>query len=183
MVESGLDHAASEGTVTSSSSTDVPQGNRRRYTRIPCRVNAKVAVVGTEVYLPGTVTDISPGGCYVEMLSPLPVDTEVELTLTAEGHELACAGKVRSMEPGMGMGVSFAPLNAGQLSMLRQIVPEMPENMPIPIIVSSAPHKTPAAPPTTTEALEAVVRLLLHKGILTRAEFSEEIEKIKSAKH
>jgi hypothetical protein len=36
----------------------------------------------------GTVTDISLGGCYMEMLAPLPVDTDLEIVLTPEDTSL-----------------------------------------------------------------------------------------------
>ena len=44
-------------------------------------------------------------------------------------------------------------------------------------IVESNGHLT-----TTAEALEAIARVLFRKGLLTRAEVSEEIEMLKTAK-
>ncbi|HVC89900.1 MAG TPA: hypothetical protein VND66_04670, partial [Acidobacteriaceae bacterium] len=46
--------------------------------RVPCRIEAKVCIAGSENWLRGTVSDISVDGCYVEMISPLPVDAPVD---------------------------------------------------------------------------------------------------------
>lgn len=41
---------------------------RRLFERRSCRIEAQVSIPGSPVGLPGTVTDTSLGGCYVEML-------------------------------------------------------------------------------------------------------------------
>jgi hypothetical protein len=59
----------------------------------------------------GTVTDISLGGCYAEMLAPLPVDTDLEIVLTPEDTSLRVRGTVRSSHAGLGMGIAFTSMS------------------------------------------------------------------------
>jgi len=53
------------------------------------------------------LTDLSLGGCYLEMASPFPVATRVTLSMRAGGAELRAQGIVRVMHPDKGMGVEF----------------------------------------------------------------------------
>ena len=53
------------------------------------------------------LTDLSMGGCYLEISSPFPVSTRVTLSMRAAGVEIGAEGIVRVMHPDKGMGVQF----------------------------------------------------------------------------
>src|SRR5258708_5245077 len=53
------------------------------------------------------LTDLSVGGCYLEIASPFPVSSRVTLSLRAAGVEVRAEGIVRVMYPEKGMGVEF----------------------------------------------------------------------------
>jgi len=53
------------------------------------------------------LSDLSLGGCYVESESPLPVNTEVKLSLRASNTEIKITALIRVMHPGYGMGLEF----------------------------------------------------------------------------
>lgn len=53
------------------------------------------------------LTDLSLGGCYLEIASPFPVATRVMLSMRAAAAELNVQGIVRVMHPDKGMGVEF----------------------------------------------------------------------------
>ncbi len=53
------------------------------------------------------LTDLSLGGCYLEMPSPFPVTSRVTLSMRAAGVEVRAQGVVRIMHPEKGMGVEF----------------------------------------------------------------------------
>jgi hypothetical protein len=182
--------------------------DRRKFARHACRIEAQVSIAGDSVHLPARVTDISLGGCYVEMLAPLPVDTIVELSLNPGGSLMVASGRVRSSQMGFGMGVSFTGLGPEDFEILRKLAPPEPNAPKLPAassarpspppplapspapargngasaISSSASPSHPLYPLTTEEALDAVVRLLLRKGVFTPAEISEELEKLKIVK-
>lgn len=53
------------------------------------------------------LTDLSLGGCYLEISSPFPLQTRVTLSMRAAGVEVRAQGVVRIMHPDKGMGVEF----------------------------------------------------------------------------
>jgi len=53
------------------------------------------------------LTDLSLGGCYLEISSPFPVTSRLTLSMRAAGVELRVQGVVRIMHPDRGMGVEF----------------------------------------------------------------------------
>jgi c-di-GMP-binding flagellar brake protein YcgR len=53
------------------------------------------------------LTDLSLGGCYVEIASPFPLSTRITLSMRAAGVEVRAQGVVRVMHPDKGMGVEF----------------------------------------------------------------------------
>lgn len=54
------------------------------------------------------LTDLTLGGCYLEISSPFPVTSRVVLSMRAAGVEIRTQGVVRVMHPEKGMGVEFA---------------------------------------------------------------------------
>jgi CheY-like chemotaxis protein len=82
-------------------------GNRRTQSRHACRLSADVFRLGVAVPNRCSLTDISSGGCYVEMLSPFPAGTRVEIVVRAEQMKLRVQGVVQSVHPGFGMGVQL----------------------------------------------------------------------------
>ena len=95
---------------------------QRRFPRVPCWIEAKACIAGSENWLRGTASDISVGGCHVEMISPLPVDAPVELVLAAAGTETHCRGVVRNSDTPFGMGIAFMKLNEDQREKRKQLV-------------------------------------------------------------
>jgi len=176
--------------------------NRRKFPRRTCRIEAQVTTQDESVRLPGTVTDISLGGCYIEMLAPLPCDTEIQMSLNTGDATLNVSGTVRFSQMGMGMGVAFTGMGPVDFERLRDFAPPVtappqctrvsshPNMPPQPAPVSVPPgnrtvmaQKPPANNlPTTAEALEAVVRVLFRRGLLTRVELAEELAKMKTVK-
>jgi CheY-like chemotaxis protein len=53
------------------------------------------------------LTDLSVGGCYLEISSPFPATSRVALSMRAGGVEVRAQGVVRIMHPDKGMGVEF----------------------------------------------------------------------------
>src|SRR5579862_3344799 len=82
-------------------------GNRRGQSRHACRLGADVYRVGVGVPHRASLTDISAGGCYVEMSSPFPEGTEVEIVVRTQQMKLRTRGVVQSVHPGFGMGVQL----------------------------------------------------------------------------
>jgi len=68
------------------------------------------------------VTDISEGGCYIEMEKPFPIGTDLSLLVNIEGVIFFTAASVRHSTPGAGMGVSFSAMNPEDEAYLRKLI-------------------------------------------------------------
>ena len=166
---------------------------RRQFVRHPCRMAAQIVLQNGSLRMTATVTDLSLGGCYVEMLSPLPVDTFVDIALSPGDVTLQLSGRVRSSQNNFGMGVSFTGMRPQDFEVLRKLAPPTMEQGEPPRQAAHSPQPLPVKEtrpsaatefdsvdlPTTPEALAAAVRVLIRKGILTRADVMEELEKLK----
>ena len=82
-------------------------GNRRGQTRYACRLGAEVYQKGSPVRNYCHLSDLSPGGCYLEMPLAFPTGTAVEIIVRTQEMKLRLSGSVRASHPGYGMGVSF----------------------------------------------------------------------------
>ena len=191
--ETVLRHTAPAATASPSESGPWNGRERRQFVRHPCRMAAQIVLQNGSLRMTATVTDISLGGCYVEMLSPLPVDTFVDIAISPDDTTLQLSGRVRSSQTNFGMGVSFTGMRPQDFEVLRKLAPPTVEALESPKPAPAAPPPAPvkearaSAPgefdsvdlPTTPEALAAAVRVLIRKGVLTRADVMEELEKLK----
>ena len=172
------------------------QIERRRFPRVSCRIEATVVDKLSAMNLPVKVTDVSLGGCYVEMLAPLPINSSVELTLDSSRGAIHASGKVVAAQTGMGMGIEFTAISPEDFEKLRAIAPPAAEpndrehtKLHPSTLVSAAPSNGAAASkhalqvaPSTQEVLEAILRILLRKGMVSEGEMAEEFEKLIIAK-
>jgi len=68
----------------------------------------------------GKVSDLSLGGCFVEMPIPLPVNTKFEVALWLGVTKLRLKGEVASASPGFGIGVRFTNVSPESQESLRR---------------------------------------------------------------
>jgi len=214
---------------------------RRAFMRHTCRIEAVVTIEGTDLSTPTIVSDLSLGGCYLEMLSPFPMSTPVELRMNPGNTTLHVHGQVRTSQSGMGMGISFTGLTPEDFEKLRKLAPpdaasqklappdaasQKPisvaspakaptASLPPPVTAAALPpsaiagsppateavesefefsqdltHSDPGdvnqsvvgGQPSTADALEAIVRALFRKGVLSRSEVAEELRRLMTVK-
>src|SRR5260370_22082289 len=74
------------------------------------------------------LTDLSLGGCYVDMASPVPVTTRITLSMRAAGMELRTEGVVRVMHPDQGMGVEFTQATPEHRAALEKFLGVLTDN-------------------------------------------------------
>ena len=68
---------------------------------------------------------ISFGGCFLRTQSPFPNQTRVELLLQAAGSSVKTEGKVRLMDPDLGMGIEFLTRTFQQRQKLEHFITQM----------------------------------------------------------
>lgn len=82
-------------------------GNRRTQSRHACCLGADVYRAGVPVPNRCSLTDISSGGCYIEMPTPFPAGTRVEIVVRTQDMKLRVQGVVQTVHKGFGMGVQL----------------------------------------------------------------------------
>lgn len=167
-----------------------PHQERRKHWRYPCAGEALVRKQGADVSLQGQLSDISLGGCYVDMTYPLPPETGIELMLTVDQRRVRATGRVCASREGFGMGVSFTDIDRANQAVLEDLVnwlagslPQGPtQRAPSPTTadaVDSIESETVAASsnPDTDDAMDALLGLLERKGVINAEERAEVAKK------
>lgn len=109
-------------------------GNRRGQSRHACRLGADVYRAGIPVPNRCSLTDISAGGCYIEMPTPFASGTQIEIVVRTQEMKLKMRGVVQSVHPGFGMGVKLnlnTPEDNDHLQSLIRLLSESGEDAEI----------------------------------------------------
>jgi CheY-like chemotaxis protein len=101
--ESRAYEAAPKESASSKSDAD----NRRAQARYACRLGAEVYRTGIAVPHHCCLTDLSSGGCYLEVNLPFAVGSSVEIVVRAKDMKFRVRGSVQTSHPGYGMGIAF----------------------------------------------------------------------------
>lgn len=101
------DEHPAETKTKSASPDDSTANDRRGEERLPCKVGADVYAPGLSIPNRCSLSDISEGGCYVEMPSPFTGHSPVEIMIRTSDMKFKLKGQVLSSHPGFGMGVRF----------------------------------------------------------------------------
>ena len=96
--------------------------NRRGQDRYACRLGAEVFKAGSQVRNYCHLSDLSPGGCYLEMPLVFPQGSAVEITVRTHELKLRLSGKVKVSHPGHGMGISFTLNTSEEKSGVQQLI-------------------------------------------------------------
>jgi CheY-like chemotaxis protein len=102
----GSETAVVEEMAPAATETEDPN-NRRSQTRYNCRISAEVYRTGTSVPNHCCLTDLSSGGCYLEVSLPFPQGSSIEVLVRTYDLKLRLRGTVQASHPGYGMGVAF----------------------------------------------------------------------------
>ena len=80
----------------------------------------EVVELQSSAYLKGQTSDLSLTGCYLDMLNPLPVTTEVRVRLTHTDETFTALGMVTHSQANFGMGIGFTTIEVDQEWVLDQ---------------------------------------------------------------
>jgi DNA-binding NarL/FixJ family response regulator len=97
-------------------------GNRRGESRHACSLGAEVYRLGSTVPNRCTLSDISGGGCYVEMPTPFEANSPVEIIVRTQSMKIRVRGMVQATHPGFGMGVRFSLKDAPEREQVQQLI-------------------------------------------------------------
>jgi len=141
---------------------------------------------GDDPPVPGKLTDLSQGGCYMEMPAPFPVRTKVTLSIKGAGKPAQVEGIVRVAHPELGMGVEFAQGGErlkqqveGFIGALMSAGGEIPELLVQPEgLERTLPQREKRRPGAPADPL---LDLFLNKAFLPAHEFQAELARQRNA--
>jgi DNA-binding NarL/FixJ family response regulator len=96
--------------------------DRRIQSRHSCHLGAEIFRAGSSVPHRCSLTDISVGGCYIEMPSPFEVGEKVEMTVRTQAFKFQSRGVVQTVNPGFGMGVAFLAQSEQQREQVQHLI-------------------------------------------------------------
>jgi integrase len=130
------------------------------------------------------LTDLSLGGCYLDISSPFPVSTRVTLSMRAGSAEMRAEGVVRVMHPEKGMGVEFSQTTPEHrqavekfLSVLTQNRDVLPELTVEPEGLESDVEPSQKASSEMAESEDPLLSLFRKQGTVPSDSFHEELKK------
>ena len=93
---------------------------RRRFPRHWISASAEIVDMNTRMRLSARISEIGILGCYIDMLNPLPVDTQINLRIVRDAGTFLTSAKVIYTHPGFGMGAVFVDPPADQKAVLEE---------------------------------------------------------------
>src|SRR5579863_5560727 len=126
------------------------------------------------------LTDLSLGGCYLEIASPFPASSRVALSMRAAGVEVRVPGIVRVMHPEKGMGVEFTQNTMEHRAALEKFLGVLTENrslMPELLVQAEGLEtETTSHKPLATDVEDPLLQLFYSEPLTTEA-FHEALQK------
>ncbi len=167
--------AFEEATVAASPAANAGGTLERRINpRYKCEGSAEFRTEGSDVRTWGTFTDLSLGGCYIEMKATFPVGAVVDLTLDLNDVRVQVKGEVRISYPFLGIGIAFreiSPENQLNLKqMIRSICPATSAVHPHEV-ATVAKHSSLPIIVNPAAALQALADYFEVHAVLSKEEF------------
>jgi PilZ domain len=96
------------------------EADRRSTPRYRFVADAEVIEILADTRLKAQTSDLSIGGCFLDMLNPSPRGTEIRVRISHAGSTFTALGRVAFLVPNIGMGVAFTNIDGNQISVLQQ---------------------------------------------------------------
>ena len=91
---------------------------RRRWVRHAFFAPAEITEPETRYFARARTSDLSRGGCYIDMMSPLFRESALEVRITHGGEAMDLPARVVHSERYIGMGLRFDAANSSQTGVL-----------------------------------------------------------------
>jgi hypothetical protein len=162
---------AADGPVQSWADDSQVRAEQRDNTRYKCQGNVEFVTEDSGVRTFAKLTDISFGGCYVEMTATSAPGAAVHLVIEVNGIRFRVQGVVKTSDPCLGMGILFTEISDLDQEYLQKLllvlsghVQDEPSGVALPANLS------------TGEVIEALARLFATQSFVTREEFLHTIK-------
>jgi len=181
MGTSPSEYCASEGSSGPAVGSPGSPEERRSNQRYKCEGSAELHTEASAVRTWATFSDISLGGCYVEMMTTYPVGTKMYLKLQVQEYGVNTVAIVRVSYPFLGMGIEFTEMAIEDRHRLEGLIRWLAGTWSEAAQVNSPAACASSDPETTTTAVAEGKRTLFESlrhffenhAALTREEFAE----------
>ena len=175
------DPPAFKSQATSAPAEPEVASERRQNPRYKFAGSAQFRVKGSDVRTWGTLTDLSTGGCYVEMTATFPVGSTVDLVLELNGVRAQVKGAVRVSYPCLGMGIAIREVSDEDRIRRHEMVGSLCPAAPVPQDAHAMElDTTPTSLPIIVNvgaALQALGDYFERHTLLTKEEFIQVLRK------
>lgn len=127
------------------------------------------------------LTDLSLGGCYLEVASPFPMRTRITLSMKVGELQIRAAGVVRVVHAELGMGVEFTRNTSEQRANVEKFINalvnsngELPDILVEPEGLETCPIEEPAS---ARDLDDPLIDLFYNRSDLPTEDFLEELRK------
>ncbi|MBS1839814.1 MAG: PilZ domain-containing protein [Acidobacteria bacterium] len=98
---------------------------KRAVRRCAFVASVEVTDITSGTKLSARTSEIGMGGCYLDVLNPFPVGTELDLRILRDQGVLSVKAKVVYCDPKFGMGVAFTEIAAKDKALLESWLAEI----------------------------------------------------------
>ncbi len=126
------------------------------------------------------LTNLTLGGCYLEMASPFPASSRVALSMRAAGVEVRAQGVVRIMHPDKGMGIEFTQATPEHRAAVEKFLGVLHENrtlLPELLVEPEGLDAEPSTPQLPSGHEDDPLLQLFYGETLTAEQFHEAMRK------
>jgi PilZ domain len=153
---------------------------RRAYPRYAISATAEAVELHSDTRIHGRISDIGRGGCYMEVMSPFAVGSEIRIGITKDEKVFVAKATVLYSAGGMGMGLKFTGIDLGQLGVLERWLAELSgEVPPEPVGPKKEEARSDGSPDHAVRyVLNELIIVLIRKRVLTDEEGQALLQKL-----
>jgi hypothetical protein len=168
------------------STSPVDPHERRKYVRHPFTATAEVVEIKSHARVSGRTSDLSLGGCYVDITSSFPAGSAVAMRITKDTRSVELQGVVVYSLLDMGMGVKFTFADPEQLRILEMWLGEISEESATEPVTSNICDQScimDSAEAAEIDVLREIVTELMKQGVLSSAKSEFMLQRLSRAGH
>lgn len=152
----------------------------RAAVRYPFTAAADVVDLRTQARVTGRSSDLGPGGCFIDLLSPFAAGALVRVRLEREHKVFEAVAKVSYTQQSLGMGLAFTKVKAEHQMVLRSWIAEL-SGEALPEINASAAESDSgeiSAVLHLQQVLNELINLMVRKKVISAVEGTALLRKI-----
>ena len=161
-----------------SSNTQSDVADRRASERFPFSAVTEVVDIASATRITARVSDISLTGCYLDVINVFSPGTKIQINIRHGSLQFEANGAVVYSLPGMGMGITFNPVEPDMASVLKRWIAQLKGDT---AAIEAAPEVKQVIqnyPKVERHVIGRLIGLMMQKNMLTAHEGSELLKEL-----